>query len=465
MANMLTMPPSKAVAALTPKESGTSPLPPAAPKPAANALATNAMGNTAMTPQKSPYAAAAAPKPQSLVNGAIDGFMRGFRPEQWQADQDKTKLDGAERAKKTLALMQQQRQIPAEQRAQWWQQNADQIGQIVGADVKSLPMDANSFSDQALDGQIAMMSAKLGIAPEKPEPMSAYEAAQIKQKEDEAARLAGAPIKMGEDTLLDPKTYQPLYQAAPKPEKPPSWQTQTIGNRVIAYNPQDPKQTMDMGPAPVTGAGERGGLTDYQGLQFQFKLDDLDRDIAAERQKDQTGVTSINNTIALLDQYTDQSTPENEARFNDVYGNFNNPTGKGDDFLNWKVPAGSPRANGMAMLDQLGGQTFLASITAMRGSGALSDAEGARLTNAATRLMIPTLSDDEARKAATEFRAALVESKAAIERYMAQKATAQQQNRSRMQAMMGSVGGGQPQSAPTAADASDDDILSALGLK
>lgn len=169
MANMLTMPPSKAVAALTPKESGTSPLPPAAPKPAANALATNAMGNTAMTPQKSPYAAAMAPKPQSLVNGAIDGFMRGFRPEQWQADQDKTKLDGAERAKQTLALMQQQRQIPAEQRAQWWQQNADQIGQIVGADVKSLPMDANSFSDQALDGQIAMMSAKLGIAPEKPE--------------------------------------------------------------------------------------------------------------------------------------------------------------------------------------------------------------------------------------------------------------------------------------------------------
>lgn len=204
MANMLTMPPSKAVAALTPKESGTSPLPPAAPKPAANALATNAMGNTAMTPQKSPYAAAMAPKPQSLVNGAIDGFMRGFRPEQWQADQDKTKLDGAERAKQTLALMQQQRQIPAEQRAQWWQQNADQIGQIVGADVKSLPMDANSFSDQALDGQIAMMSAKLGIAPATPEPMTAYQLFQKEQAEAAAKKptyfnTADGVVSIGED--------------------------------------------------------------------------------------------------------------------------------------------------------------------------------------------------------------------------------------------------------------------------
>ena len=168
MANMLTMPGT--AAPMPPKPGGVMPAPPpVAPKPAANALATNALSTTAMTPQKSPYAAAMAPKPPSLVNGAIDGFMRGFRPEQYQADQQQQKLDGAERAKQTLALMQQQRQIPAEQRAQWWQQNADQIGQIVGADVKSLPMDANSFSDQALDGQIAMISAKLGIAPEKPE--------------------------------------------------------------------------------------------------------------------------------------------------------------------------------------------------------------------------------------------------------------------------------------------------------
>ena len=176
MANMLSMP---SAAMMLPKKpvSGDPSLgaadynvaPPAtsfaAPKP--NALAT---APTA-PPQQSPYAAAMAPKPKQngMLQAGLDGFMRGFRPEQWQADQDKTKADGAERAKQTLALMQQQRQIPAEQRAQWWQQNADQIGQIVGADVKSLPMDANSFSDQALDGQIAMISAKLGIAPEKPE--------------------------------------------------------------------------------------------------------------------------------------------------------------------------------------------------------------------------------------------------------------------------------------------------------
>lgn len=32
--------------------------------------------------------------------------------------------------------------------------------------------------------------------------------------------------------------------------KPISWQTEVIGNRVVAYNPQDPSQTKDMGPAP-----------------------------------------------------------------------------------------------------------------------------------------------------------------------------------------------------------------------
>jgi len=197
--------------------------------------------------------------------------------------------------------------------------------------------------------------------------------------------------------------------------------------------------------AEAKASQPRGGLTGIQGLNFQFKLDDLDKDNAAENQKDKTSVTSLNNTIALLDQYTDKSTPENEARFNEVYGNTINPSGKGDDWLNWKVPSGSPRANGMAMLDQLGGQAFLASITAMRGSGALSDAEGAKLTNAATRLMIPTLSDDEARTAATEFRAALTQSKTAVQNYMTAKAATQQQNRARMQAMMAAASGSEPQ--------------------
>ena len=220
MANMLSMPPSKAVAALTPKEGGTSPLPPAV-KP-------NALATSAMTPQQSPYAAAAAPKPKqnALLGSALDGFMRGFRPQQWQADQDKQKMDGAERAKQTLALMQQQRQIPAEQRAQWWQQNADQIGQIVGADVKSLPMDANSFTDQALDGQIAMMSAKLGIAPATPEPMSAYQAAQIKQQEAEANKpqyfnTARGVAQAGPDGVT---MALPLEDKPAPPNLPDGWQ-------------------------------------------------------------------------------------------------------------------------------------------------------------------------------------------------------------------------------------------------
>lgn len=453
LVNPLAAPPSKALAALTPKEGGTSPLPPAAMP--------NKMASTAMTPQVNPYAAAMAPKPKQngLLEAGINGFMRGFRPEQWQADQQQQKMDGAERAKQTLALMQQQRQIPAEQRAQWWQQNADQIGQIVGADVKSLPMDPNSFTDQALDGQIAMMSAKLGIAPATPEPMTAYEAAQIKQKEAEAARLAGAPIKMGEDTLLDPNTYQPLYQAAPKPEKPPSWQTQTIGNRVIAYNPQDPKQTMDMGPAPVTGAGARGGLTDYQAVQTQMKLDDLDRELTAGDEKARNSLATLDSSIALLDKFTGDT-----DKFNATYGNMMNPTGKKDDMFNWSIAMDDNRKDGMAMLNQLGGQAFIDSIREMKsagGAGSLSDAEGTKLAVAATRLMEVNQTDAAAKEAADEFRLRLTTFRNALEKDMAAKRQAEVGRRQQMQAMMGAGG----QRAPTAADASDDDILSALGLK
>ena len=450
MANMLTMPPSKAVAALTPKESGTSPLPPAAPKPAANALATNAMGNTAMTPQKSPYAAAAAPKPQSLVNGAIDGFMRGFRPEQWQADQDKTKLDGAERAKKTLALMQQQRQIPAEQRAQWWQQNADQIGQIVGADVKSLPMDANSFTDQALDGQIAMMSAKLGIAPEKPEPMSAYQAAQIAMEKDKLGRPTPYNLGDGAFAEYDPsaepdKRLNMIRQPTTKPVQK-EYDYKEVGNRVIAINKNDPSDRIDVGPVKPTGSGSGSGLTPYQEMQSQFKIDDTAREVSAAAQKGRASLQTLDNSIALLDKFTGDT-----AKFNAVYGNGMNPTGKKDDLFNWSIGMDDNRKDGMAMLDQLGGQAFIDSIRDMKsagGAGSLSDAEGSKLATAATRLMTVNQTDASAKEAADEFRLRLTRFRNFLEQDMAAIQEAEQRRSAQLQTMMGRAAPS-PQQSPT----------------
>ena len=66
------------------------------------------------------------------------------------------------------------------------------------------------------------------------------------------------PMAVAEGTdLVDPETQAALYtnDKAPEPAKPANWQTQTVGNRVIAYNPQNPKETMDMGPAPAGSSG------------------------------------------------------------------------------------------------------------------------------------------------------------------------------------------------------------------
>lgn len=149
--------------------SPTAPAPaPAAPRAMPNALS-------------APNAYMGAPKkPQNeMLGAAVRGFQRGFDPAGFEKQREDAKTAGQEKAKQTLALMQQQRQLPAEQRTQWWTQNAPQIGQIIGQDLSQQPVDPNAFTDEALDGQIAMLSGKLGIAPTVPEPMSAYQKAQI----------------------------------------------------------------------------------------------------------------------------------------------------------------------------------------------------------------------------------------------------------------------------------------------
>ncbi len=152
-------------------------MPNVSPIPAGGA-AGNALKSMAPAPMPSPQMSVgsnpyspAKPQKNALLQGigmALDGFQRGFDPQGWQAGRDQRKADGAEKAKQTLALMQQQRALPEAQRGQWWQQNAPVISEIIGQDVSAMPLDVTKFSDQALDGQIAALSAQLGIAPEKP---------------------------------------------------------------------------------------------------------------------------------------------------------------------------------------------------------------------------------------------------------------------------------------------------------
>jgi hypothetical protein len=85
----------------------------------------------------------------------------------------------------------------------------------------------------------------------------------------------------------------------------------------------------------------------------------------------------------------------------------------------------------------LGGSAFLDSIQAMKGSGSLSDAEGARVTAAATRLMTVTMSDTEARIAAKDFKEKLQRYKTALENDIADSRKAEARRRQQLEGMMG----------------------------
>lgn len=229
-----------------------------APAPVAAPAAPTANALKPMT--SSPYMAPAK-KPQNTMLGlAIDGFQRGFDPKGRQADIDQRKADGMEKAKQTLALMQQQRALPAEQRAQWWTQNAPQIGQIIGQDLSQQQVDPNAFTDEAMDGQIAALAGSLGIAPSAPEPMSAYQKAQI-DLEREKLKQPKAPIEVN-GVLVDPVTYKPVYTS---PEKPKEAEPFTLSKDQVRYGPDG--KVIARGPSG--GAGEGGGGMDPERIRLE----------------------------------------------------------------------------------------------------------------------------------------------------------------------------------------------------
>ena len=185
----------------------------------------------------------------NLLTSALNGFQMGFDPKAYDARMQQEQGDAATKQKQTLALMQQQRQLPPEQRAMWWQQNAPQISQIVGKDVSQAPVDPSQFSDQALDQHIAMLSAQMGQGPAQVDPVN----------------FQGVSLGNGGYGVLNPRTGQVEIVREPTPaepaNKPPNWQTEVIGDQVIAYNPQNPSEQKVLGPAPAKGSN---------GIQLQF---------------------------------------------------------------------------------------------------------------------------------------------------------------------------------------------------
>lgn len=375
-----------------------------------------------------PLAFAANFMPQQRKPDAMYAFAetleRTLTPDAAKQRLEEEKSGQADKLKQGLAFVQQLRALPANQRYQMAQAGLKQFG-------LDASLDPQGFTDEALAQSEAALSAQMGIGPEKP----AGPDYQFFHGQD--GFVGRGDKTSGEFNVLQAGTPKP-----PEPQKPTEWKTQIIGNRVMAYNPQDPTQTRDMGPAPQRPSGASGGLTSNQALQAQFKLDDLDRDLSEKERLRQASLASISETLALARRF---SSPEEAAKFNATYGNVMNPTGKKDDLFNWSVAMDSNRADGMAILEQLGGAAFLDSIQAMKGSGSLSDAEGARVTAAATRLMTVTMSDQEAAKAAQDFIQKLERYEKALKADLEKTRRAEVARRQQMNAMMGraAAGGGE----------------------
>jgi hypothetical protein len=230
---------------------------------------------------------------------------------------------------------------------------------------------------------------------------------------------------------------------------------ENTGQAIVSVSP-DGSNTKVLYQDPATPKSD--GITPYQGLQTQLRLNEIDREIETGAQRNRSSLTTLDNSIALLDKFMGDT-----EKFNAVYGNMMNPTGKKDDLFNWSIGMDDNRKDGMAMLNQLGGQAFIDSIRDMKsagGAGSVSDSEGAKLATAATRLMEVNQTDVAAREAADEFKLRLITFRNALAQDMAKKETAEKLRRQQVEEMMGGNPGSPVQSSQPTED--DDTFIDKL---
>jgi hypothetical protein len=230
--------------------------------PKANALAS--------APMSSPFSPPKGQPRNALLASAFDGFQRGFDPAGFEKRQATNKADGAEKAKQTLALIQQQRALPAEQRAAWWKQNADTIGGIINQDVSSMPIDEAQFTDQALDGHAAALSAQLGIAPEK---LSLADKARLEMENkrfdygvtrDESADT----YRDTRDGVLDTRYDETVDYTKGRDETEDEYKERVFGETVRSN-----RATEGIAAAAATAKAAEAGMPDFgdeNGLRTQY---------------------------------------------------------------------------------------------------------------------------------------------------------------------------------------------------
>lgn len=225
------------------------------------------------------------PKPKQqnmLLSSAVNGFQRGFDPKGWQAGQDQAKADKAEGVKKQIAMLQNIRALPMEQRMQ----ALPQISQSIG---KQIPPEL--MQDQAIDTHLAMLMGEAGMAPSTPEPMSEYQRAQIALEEQKANQPRNQFIQGPDGALsvgnLNDGTVRQLQPGQPKPD-PANYDIVTTADGVIAVNKRDPNDKIRVGAAPPKASGSGAtnnpaGLTEDQ-MKTEIQLADKWDKVAGEWQ-------------------------------------------------------------------------------------------------------------------------------------------------------------------------------------
>jgi hypothetical protein len=325
--------------------------------------------------------------------GAFQSFARGFAPQQTQAVDERHKADAAERMNRALNWMKQTAAQPADQRAAFTLQSAQDIARETGQSYEAVvasARDPNAFSDQVLNSAIAKFQGQLGIAPEKP----AGPDYQFLQGPD-------GGVSRGDKTSGDLVQLQP---GTPKPVDPKAPPMNNFGQMWDGQKWVDVPGALDnyrrMHPEKPAG-GEGSGLTPYQQIQVDRQAAaDAAKTEETDRQK-QINIASLKDGMSRVDQFL------GSKGFEGLYGT--SWLGPAPTFGNAKPEnvMNQDELNSMAMLNQIGGEAFLAGVAKMRGTGPLSDNEGKRVMAAVQRLTDRRQDKTAALAAAAEFKSAM----------------------------------------------------------
>lgn len=353
------------------------------------------------------------------IGGGLNAFRKSFDPEGYKASQDEAKAAEGDKLKQTLALMQQQRALPETQRGQWWQQNAPTISKIIGQDVSQMPLDVSKFSDQELDGQIAALSAQAGISPEVAKPMSAYEAAQIKLREQELA-------KTGADKLTTEVGGNGNYWSF----NTASGQMEDTGVKAPAakINGEGGAQGVqsvhiDQTSGRATAVMRDGSIKDlgFQPVQTQIVdvggVPTLASRIPNAQTQQIASLPDVAGNAAAVESARLQGKSQGQAAFDLPGIELRSTTAINsiDDLKSrnigqrygvqgklYAIP-GTEGADIQALVNQVASQAFLNAFDQLKGAGAITETEGAAATAAITRLKDQNISVGEALKAANEL--------------------------------------------------------------